>query len=400
MIPLKLDGEADRSLQILCLGCHSDDIEIGCGGTILRLAAEYPGCVFHWVVFSAIGPREAEAQVSRVLCQRKNGAVYVRVGFCAKKETEIDISSLGLVGPDGPAGPPGDDGTPGTPGQPGPPGATGAQGATGPQGPENGPPGPTGPGGPTGPPGPTGDQGIVGPIGPQGGIGPIGPIGPQGGIGPVGPTGPQGGVGPVGPTGPQGGVGPVGPTGPQGGVGPVGATGPVGPQGGVGPVGPTGPNGAVGPTGPTGNDGPQGPMGNRGPGGPQGDPGPTGPTGPAGTATALRAVNDGVGLPANPAVGPLTVSAGNYVVLAKLQGTNKGGGGNINVTCSLLQNGSTIDSIVANIGSGAIRPMSLLSTAAAADGDTFSVACTSDGPNGEVDALSLVAISVDTLAGP
>jgi LmbE family N-acetylglucosaminyl deacetylase len=62
MIHLKLDGRADRSLQILCLGCHSDDIEIGCGGTILRLAGEYPGCVFHWVVFSAIGVREAEAR--------------------------------------------------------------------------------------------------------------------------------------------------------------------------------------------------------------------------------------------------------------------------------------------------------------------------------------------------
>lgn len=62
MIHLKLDGGADRALQILCLGCHSDDIEIGCGGTILRLAGEYPGCVFDWVVFSAIGPREAEAR--------------------------------------------------------------------------------------------------------------------------------------------------------------------------------------------------------------------------------------------------------------------------------------------------------------------------------------------------
>ena len=61
MIPLKLAGVADRPLQILCLGCHSDDIEIGCGGAILRLAAEYPGSVFHWVVFSAIGPRGAEA---------------------------------------------------------------------------------------------------------------------------------------------------------------------------------------------------------------------------------------------------------------------------------------------------------------------------------------------------
>jgi LmbE family N-acetylglucosaminyl deacetylase len=62
MIPLKLGGGAQGVLQILCLGCHSDDIEIGCGGTILRLAAEYPDCMFHWVVFSAIGARGVEAQ--------------------------------------------------------------------------------------------------------------------------------------------------------------------------------------------------------------------------------------------------------------------------------------------------------------------------------------------------
>jgi len=62
MILLKLDRGAKGALQILCLGCHSDDIEIGCGGSILRLAAEHPDCVFHWVVFSAIGNRAAEAQ--------------------------------------------------------------------------------------------------------------------------------------------------------------------------------------------------------------------------------------------------------------------------------------------------------------------------------------------------
>lgn len=61
MIHLKLNGAATRELQILCLGAHSDDIEIGCGGTILRLAQEHPNCVFHWVVFSAIDVREAEA---------------------------------------------------------------------------------------------------------------------------------------------------------------------------------------------------------------------------------------------------------------------------------------------------------------------------------------------------
>jgi LmbE family N-acetylglucosaminyl deacetylase len=62
MMKLQFTGEKDRALKILCLGSHSDDIEIGCGGTILRLLEEYPGCTFHWVVFSAIGVRKEEAQ--------------------------------------------------------------------------------------------------------------------------------------------------------------------------------------------------------------------------------------------------------------------------------------------------------------------------------------------------
>jgi LmbE family N-acetylglucosaminyl deacetylase len=62
MIPLKLNVKAGESLKILCMGAHSDDIEIGCGGTILRLADQYPSCEFHWVVFNAIGAREIEAR--------------------------------------------------------------------------------------------------------------------------------------------------------------------------------------------------------------------------------------------------------------------------------------------------------------------------------------------------
>jgi LmbE family N-acetylglucosaminyl deacetylase len=62
MIRLNLEGGAHRPLQVLCLGCHSDDIEIGCGGTLLRLSEQYPDCSFHWVVFSANGAREAEAR--------------------------------------------------------------------------------------------------------------------------------------------------------------------------------------------------------------------------------------------------------------------------------------------------------------------------------------------------
>jgi LmbE family N-acetylglucosaminyl deacetylase len=51
-------------LRILALGAHSDDIEIGCGGTMLRLLAEHPGSSVHWVVFSANEEREREARAS------------------------------------------------------------------------------------------------------------------------------------------------------------------------------------------------------------------------------------------------------------------------------------------------------------------------------------------------
>src|SRR5262245_27968708 len=80
----------------------------------------------------ALLPSEALAQISRVLCQRKTGALFVRVGFCQKKEIEIDIASLGLVGPQGPpgsAGPPGASGQDGQRGDTGPPGAGGPTGA-------------------------------------------------------------------------------------------------------------------------------------------------------------------------------------------------------------------------------------------------------------------------------
>lgn len=62
MIRLSLNGAAEQGLKVLCLGSHSDDIEIGCGGTILRLAEQYPDCTFYWVVFSAIGARAHEAE--------------------------------------------------------------------------------------------------------------------------------------------------------------------------------------------------------------------------------------------------------------------------------------------------------------------------------------------------
>ena len=63
---LGLAASGER-LSVLCLGAHSDDIEIGCGGTILRLAEEHSGCEIHWVVFSANGVRVQEVQRAAAL---------------------------------------------------------------------------------------------------------------------------------------------------------------------------------------------------------------------------------------------------------------------------------------------------------------------------------------------
>lgn len=62
MTGFTFNGRTAQEFSILCLGCHSDDIEIGCGGTVLKLAEQYPHAVFHWVVFSAEGVRAQEAQ--------------------------------------------------------------------------------------------------------------------------------------------------------------------------------------------------------------------------------------------------------------------------------------------------------------------------------------------------
>ena len=61
MLNVRLGTDPAKPLRVLCIGCHSDDIEIGCGGTILRLAEMYPAITFDWVVFNAIGERESEA---------------------------------------------------------------------------------------------------------------------------------------------------------------------------------------------------------------------------------------------------------------------------------------------------------------------------------------------------
>ena len=56
-------GDQLSPSHVLCIGAHSDDIEIGCGGTLMALAARSVARV-SWVVFSAPGTRADEARES------------------------------------------------------------------------------------------------------------------------------------------------------------------------------------------------------------------------------------------------------------------------------------------------------------------------------------------------
>jgi LmbE family N-acetylglucosaminyl deacetylase len=54
----------DQPLSVLCLGAHSDDIEIGAGGTLLAWIASGVRLEVDWCVLSAVGRRAAEAEAS------------------------------------------------------------------------------------------------------------------------------------------------------------------------------------------------------------------------------------------------------------------------------------------------------------------------------------------------
>jgi LmbE family N-acetylglucosaminyl deacetylase len=71
MLPLNLSRDPAAPLQVLCLGAHSDDIEIGCGGTILQLLPGYSNVDVRWIVFSSNAEREREARASADLFLKK-----------------------------------------------------------------------------------------------------------------------------------------------------------------------------------------------------------------------------------------------------------------------------------------------------------------------------------------
>jgi LmbE family N-acetylglucosaminyl deacetylase len=65
MLGLRVDtASIEGPLNVLAIGAHADDIEIGCGGTLLRLAESDPGATVTWIVLSGDGERANEARAS------------------------------------------------------------------------------------------------------------------------------------------------------------------------------------------------------------------------------------------------------------------------------------------------------------------------------------------------
>jgi LmbE family N-acetylglucosaminyl deacetylase len=91
LLELTRKGE---QLRVLCLGAHSDDIEIGAGATLLQWQADGARLDVLWCVLSANGPRESEARGSAAdflegAARARIEAHHFRDGFFPTQTSDI-----------------------------------------------------------------------------------------------------------------------------------------------------------------------------------------------------------------------------------------------------------------------------------------------------------------------
>ena len=94
MLNLDFDRSNNAAYRLLCLGAHCDDIEIGCGGTLLKLIENKRVQFIKWVVFTSNAERADEARVSaeaflKDVPEKEIIVMGFRDGFLPQTATEV-----------------------------------------------------------------------------------------------------------------------------------------------------------------------------------------------------------------------------------------------------------------------------------------------------------------------
>lgn len=89
MLKLHFPSTPGKPLRVLCLGAHSDDIEIGCGGTLLQLIGGKAPVALEWVVFSGNPVRAREARKSARTMAARITTRTMRDGFFPSQAVRI-----------------------------------------------------------------------------------------------------------------------------------------------------------------------------------------------------------------------------------------------------------------------------------------------------------------------